>query len=119
MSESGLRGVGSRRGGTLPVMLIAVGIAVLGFILLGLPGILILEAATVFAGLVSTVRLGGDEFWPAALTISALGPFTLVPAHLVLRRACLRRWPHAVLTAALALTLTFVASVVGIVLSGQ
>lgn len=46
----------------------------------------ILEAAAPLAGWFSPARLGGDQVWPTALAISALGPFALLPADLVARR---------------------------------
>ncbi len=100
-------------------MLIAAGLATLGLATLGLPGAVVLEAAEVLAGSISSARLGSDQVWPGALAISALGPFTLVPAHLVLRRAHLPYWRHVMLTLLLAFVVTLVVSAMGVVFSGR
>ena len=73
----------------------------------------------VLAGYVSSAGRGGDQAWTAALAISAIGPFTLVPAHLIVRRMRLPLWRRAVLAAALALAVTLVATVGCIVAAGR
>ena len=114
-----LTGVKSERSGTLIVVLISAVLAIIGLVLVGLPGAVVLQAAMILTGLVSSARLGGDQVWPAALTVSAFGPFVLVAAHLVLRRTHLVLWLRALLSMVLSLAVTLVASVVGIVLLGQ
>ena len=68
---------------------------------------------------VSSARLGGDQVWPAAPTISAFGPFVLVAAHLVLRRTRLVSWLRALPGVVLTLAAILVAGVAGIVLLEQ
>ena len=71
----------------LIVLLISVALAIFGLLTAGLPGGVVLQAAESLAGIASSAQLSSDQAWPAALAISLLGPFSLIPAHLILRRA--------------------------------
>ena len=71
----------------LIVLLISVALAIFGLLTAGLPGGVVLQAAESLAGIASSAQLSSDQAWPAALAISLLAPFALIPAHLILRRA--------------------------------
>ena len=101
---------------TVVVLLISLGLAMVGLLTLGLPGAIVLQAAIPFAEGLFSARLGGDQVWPAALAISALGPFALLPADLVSRRTRWTRGATLLLTAVLALLVNVVVTVAGIVL---
>jgi uncharacterized BrkB/YihY/UPF0761 family membrane protein len=103
----------------LIVLLISVALAIFGLLTAGLPGGVVLQAAESLAGIASSAQLSSDQAWPAALAISFLGPFALIPAHLILRRAYLPSWQHAVIASAVALAVILACSVAGILLIGQ
>ncbi len=92
-------------------------IALAGLLALGLPGALVLEAATPLAHMVSARELGPDQAWPAAIGISVVGPFALVPAYLALSRLTPSRWVRTLGTVALTLLADVLASVVGLLLA--
>ena len=98
------------------LFLVSLGLAMAGLLVVGLPGAVVLWAAAPLAGWFSPARLGGDQVWPAALAISALGPFALLPADVVSRRAKLGRGAAVLLTTGLALLINVAVSAVGIVL---
>ncbi len=87
-------------------------VALAGLLAFGLPGALVLEAATPLARLFTTHQLDADQAWPAAIGISAVGPFALVPAYLVLARLTASHWVRVAGT----LALTLLADVLGSVL---
>ena len=76
-----------------------------------------LEAATPVARLFTTHQLGADQAWPAAIGISVVGPFALVPAYLVLARLTASRWVRVAATLALTLLADVLCSVVGLLLA--
>ena len=92
-------------------------VALAGLLALGLPGALVLEAATPVARLFTTHQLGADQVWPAAIGISVAGPFALVPAYLMLARLTASRWVRVVGTLALTLLADVLCSVVGLLLA--
>ena len=92
-------------------------VASAGLLALGLPGALVLEAATPVARLFTTYQLGADQAWPAAIGISAVGPFALVPAYLLLARLNASRWVRVVGMLALTLLADVLCSVVGLLLA--
>ena len=92
-------------------------VALAGLLALGLPGALVLEAATPVAGLFTRHELAPDQVWPAAIGISVVGPFALVPAYLMLARLTASRWLRVAGTLALTLLADVLCSVVGLVLA--
>ncbi len=90
----------------------AVVLAVAGLVSLGLPGAIVLEAATSLARMFGAPGLGGDQAWPAALGISLLGPFALIPAYLGASRASTSRPIRILLTIAITLVIELASSVV-------
>lgn len=98
-------------------ILVAAGLVMAGFMALGLPGFLVIEAAMVLVGSVSAAQLGGDQVWPAALMISLLGPFVLLPVDVVVRPLGLRRRNRVLLTGLAVIVVVVVATAVGIVVA--
>ncbi len=96
--------------------LAAVVLSALGFITLGLPGFGILAAATALAGLLGAPELGGDQVWPAALAMSMLGPFVLVPIYLGIARMVASRRDRILLTAAVTLAVDVILCCAGLLL---
>ncbi len=69
------------------LVLVAVGLAVLGIVLLGLPGAAWLSLASPIAGLFTRMRAPADSMWPMAILHSLLWPAFLPLAYwLVARR---------------------------------
>ena len=98
-------------------LLIVIGLAAAGFVTLGLPGILVLEAAIVLLAPVSPAQLGGDQFWPAALGISLIGPFAALPVDHLVQRLHLGQWRRIALTACATVLLLVLATAAGIMLA--
>ncbi len=66
---------------------------------------MVLEAATGLAGVFGAAGLKGDQAWPAALGISLLGPFALIPADLAASRVTTSRPIRILLTIATTLVI--------------
>ena len=101
----------------LRVCLLAIVLAVAGFLTLGLPGIPILYVAALLTKSLGAAELGGDQVWPAVLAISVIGPFALVPADLFGARLATSRWVRVSSTIAVALVIDVLATGVGLLLS--
>ena len=97
--------------------IVAGGIAAAGFLALGLPGAVVLEAALRLLPLFTGNTLGPDQAWPAAIGISLLGPFALVPAYLAMMRLTPSRWLRVLATAAITLVADVAGSVAGLLLA--
>ncbi len=65
---------------------VAAGLAAAGLLLLGLPGAFMLMIAEPLAKLFSTSLIGGDQYWPAAIMLTIIGPFALPPSYLAASR---------------------------------
>ncbi len=97
--------------------LLAIILAVAGFLLLGMPGIPILYVAVLLTKPLGAAELGGDQFWPAILGISIVGPFAIIPGDLLGARLATSRWAHVVSTTAVALVINVVATSIGLFLN--
>ena len=96
---------------------IAVLIAVAGFVALGFPGLLVLGAAVPVSGLFTPNELGPDQVWPTAIGISVVGPFALVPSYFAMTWLTSSRLARGLGTAAGTLLVNLLATVAGIVLA--
>ncbi len=92
--------------------LVAVVLAVTGLVSLGLPGAIVLEAATGLARVFGAAGPGSDQVWPAALGISLLGPFALIPADFGASRLTTSRPIRILLTIAITLVIDLASSFV-------
>jgi hypothetical protein len=76
----------SRRGLIIAVV-VAVGVAVLSLLLLGLPGAILFEMSSPFIALLfgtgASDRLPPDSMWPVAIYITLLWPVSIVIGYLV------------------------------------
>ena len=86
-------------------------VAVGGLLLLGIPGAAVLEVAMAVVRRVSDLRLKPDQAWPAAIMVSGVGPFALVPGSFAAARMVGGRWPRVLLTAALGFAIAVVGTV--------
>lgn len=93
----------------LKALAAAVITAVVGLLLLGLPGGFVLEGLKLIG---RARQITGDRAWPAAIVITIAGAMSVIPASLALRfwAEHLAGWRHGLATAGVAFALTFVVS---------
>ena len=92
-------------------------IAIAGLLALGLPGVLVLEAAMPVVHLITSCDLGSDQAWPIAIGISIVGPFALVPAYLAMAGVTPSRSARLLGTMAISFVADMLGSVVAVLLA--
>jgi hypothetical protein len=85
-----------------------IALTVAGFLLLGIPGALLMEIAAPIAGLITPKRLPADSAWPMAIIVSLVWPWFLLPGRMIARALVSpdRAWWRGVGMIALVLALT-------------
>lgn len=92
----------STRKTALILLAVAVLMAVGNFLLLGLPGGVLLMAAMPLGHLFAATLIEGDAVWPAAILLGLVAPFTVPGCYLVAARLRLQGTWRWVATGALA-----------------